>query len=300
MVTDARKPFGSMLTVSGYALASAAGLVPIAPVMGSDFRSLSVQLPVPVYRQTPHPASPVPDQQYEDDVMSVDELDREVTHARHRAYDRLREQAARVGADAVVGVQQVQGSSLSGKLALDLGGLARTVEPGPHPAVVRTVGFQLIGTAARDQRHPSPLPQLSSVSASEFWSLRQGGWRPMDVIGGCAHRFGASLWAGSIGHEVQGSTAVWTAARQAAFAQLKQELLDLPADGVVGIKMEVDHQILDWNQRVEVLGQAQRTRRSMIARQGLLVSVSLIGTAIRRAADQASEEFAAIPMLSLR
>jgi uncharacterized protein YbjQ (UPF0145 family) len=293
------RPFVSTLSVAGYALTSAAGLVPLGAVMGCDVRSLSIQLPLPVYRQAAHPASPVPDHQYEDDVVAVDELDRHVTQARHRAFDHLCAEAARAGADAVLDLRHIQSPLVAATLRVDPGAIVATVRPGPHPYVGRTVDFQLIGTAVRDPANRSHQPQLGSVSAAEFWKLQQGGWRPVGVVGGCAHRFGASLWAGSVAREVHGSTAIWTLARQAAFAQLKDELRELAADGVIGIKTVADHQIVDWNERVELLGRTGRPRRSMVARQGMLVSVSVIGTAVRRVPNGAGNSVSPTRTLGL-
>jgi uncharacterized protein YbjQ (UPF0145 family) len=224
-------------------------------------------------------------------VISIAELDVEVTQARHRAFDRLREEATRAGADAVIGVRQVDGPIASGRLGPELGKLVVAARPGPHPYLTRPLEFQLIGTAVRDPANRSPQPHVSTVSASEFWNLRRGGWHPVGVAGGCSHRFGASMWASSVACEVQGSTAIWATARQAAFEQLKTELSDLAADGVVGVSIDVNHETFDWKQRV---GHSTRDR------QGMLVAVSIIGTAIRRAARPAGDAQGPTRILTLR
>jgi uncharacterized protein YbjQ (UPF0145 family) len=294
-----RKVFGSTLMASGYALVCDAGLVPLAPVMGCDVRSLSIQLPLPVYRQRPHVASPVPDQEYADDVVSLDDLDHEVTAARHRAYDRLREGAVRSSADAIVDVRQVQSPVAYLSRTPDPGKVAAGIRPGPHPYFARILEYQVIGTAVRDQANPCAEPRLSNLSAADLWRLSRAGWQAIDVVGGCAHRFGASLWGGSVKHEVQGSTAVWGAARQAAFAQLKLELARVGADGVLGISMQSDDQIFDWTERVETVGQTGKRRRSRLRRQGILVSVNVLGTAVRRVSAPVGDAAATLRIMDL-
>ncbi len=266
--------------------------------MGCDVRSLSIQLLLPVFRQRPHAVSPAPDEQYEQDVLPVDALDREVTAARHGAYGRLREAAARLRADAVVDVRHIQSQIADLSRAPDLAKVAARGLPGPHPYYARTVDCQVIGTAARDQANRGDKPRLSNLSAADLWKLSRGGWQAIDVVGGCAHRFGASLW-GSVKHEVQGSTAIWGAARRDALAQLKLELGRIRADGVIGIRMEGEHQLFDWTERVESLGQMGNLRHSRLRRQGMLVSVNVLGTAVRRVSESPVDGRAMLSVMDL-
>ncbi len=265
-------PFSSALSVPEFALLDAAQVTPLAPVMGCEIRWLTVTLPIPASRPARKAGSPFQGGRYDGDVTSVESLDAEVRQARHLAFDHLRQEATALGADAVVGVRHVRAPIAPAKASSALGRLAASA--GGAPCVTRSVEYQLIGTAVRDPANRCTEPQVSTLTAADFCKLRLAGWQPAGVVGGCSHQIGRNIWAGSVAREVEGATAIWTTARTQALTRVRAELTEIAADGVIGLDMQTDHQVLELSQRGSTVKGGH----------AVLESVTVIATAIRRAA----------------
>lgn len=259
-------PFSTAFTLAGFALADAAGLKPIATVMGADIRWVSQPLPLP--RRVGGTSS----RWLERAVVAVPELDDQINTAREHAVSRLTAEAAELAADAVIDIHQIPGvidwREVGDKVRL----VARLGAPTAAPRVSRPLEYQLIGTAVRDAANRSETPRLSTVSPADFWKLRQGGWLPVGVVGGCSYRFARALWAGYNAGELPEASRAWAEARAAALDQVRAATVGLAADGVVGIDVQTDHQTIEWRQPATDL-----------EAKGLLVGVNMIATAIARA-----------------
>jgi uncharacterized protein YbjQ (UPF0145 family) len=285
-------PFGSALTVRDFALLEEGKLEPLAPVMGCELRWLSVWLPLPAARPLRQPGSAqrVYGQRWENDVIAVPELDDLVSTTRQRVLGQIKEQAAAVGGDAVVGVRRVPGPIPSHEVTTEVRKRVRSSVPNQSPLFNHALDYQLIGTAVREPASRSEEPALSTLSVAEFAKLRRGGWQPAGVVSGCSHYFGGNVRAGIVAREVEADTETWASARTTAFEQLRAGITELSADGVIGLDVESEH----WSFRLPARG-----RRSQPA-AGVLVRVSAIATAIRRADEPPPDAATPIRILTLR
>jgi uncharacterized protein YbjQ (UPF0145 family) len=280
-------PFGSALSVAEFALLQDAGIAPLAAVMGCNVRWFSMLLPMPTLRPPgrrtwQYNSALLKGNRYEHDVVAVSNLDAAETQSRHAALEQLRAEALALQADAVIGVRRLPGTVSSDEAPR----AAKAWEAlGASPYVTRQITHQIVGTAVREPGNAGPDLRLTALSASDFWKLRCAGWEPVGIVGGCSHQFGSNLWAGFYTHELQGATAIWSSARAAALNQLWSEFAELSADGVVGLTFETRHETFK------------------MARQnppGVLVSIAVTATAIRRAAKPAETPLTPMRILAVR
>lgn len=176
----------------------------------------------------------------------------------------------------------------SHELANEVGRRIRSALPGLTPQLNHSLDYQLVGTAVRDPANRSAEPSLSTLSVAEFAKLRRGGWQPAGVVCGCSHYFGGNVRSGMVAREVEPATEIWTSARTVAFEQLRTAMTDLPADGLIGLSLEREH----WSFRLPGRGREPTT--------GVLVRMSVIATAIRRAAGPAPDPPSPMRILTLR
>jgi hypothetical protein len=207
-------PFGSALSVSEFAALSGAGVSPLGAVMGCDLQELYINLILPVRPRLvnrgparPYGSSVTYGRRYENDVVAIGQLDGFVNDSRHKVLAHLRDEASAFGADAVIGIRQVPTPAAKG-LWSELEGR----HPDRHNVTLgyrRTLDYQLIGTAVRDPEFGSSEPRLTTVSPVAFCKLREAGWRPVGIVGGCSHQFGANVRPGPTATEIAGATALW-------------------------------------------------------------------------------------------
>jgi uncharacterized protein YbjQ (UPF0145 family) len=202
--------FTSDFSVNEFLLVRKAGFEPVGLCVGSCIYHVGVQLANFMQSQE----------------MTV--LSQAMYHARELAMSRMREEAAAMGADGVVGVRL-------------------TVKRMEWDSNV--LEFVAIGTGVvHAQGHttfkgPKGQPFTSDLSGQDFWTLLHAGYRPLEmVMGSCvyhvAHR-GLMKTLGSVGQNVEltnFSQALYDA-REIAMERMQQEAIDASAEGVVGVDL---------------------------------------------------------------
>jgi uncharacterized protein YbjQ (UPF0145 family) len=285
-VSVGRDPFASTLTVSEFALLGAAGVRPLGAVMGCQVDWISEAVELPTLQPRGAAWAPKQSRRYEGDVIPAPNLDAAVTQARHRAFGQLAEEAAAIGADAVIGVHDVPTPHVNDRLRRKPGRLRSSLTAGVY--VSRRLAYQLVGTAICDPANRSDAPQVSTLSVADFCKLRAGGWLPAGVVGGCSHQVTRNIGAGPVAREVEEATAVWQAARAAALEQCRRERDEASADGMIDLDMQTSHQTY------------AAASATAVAHNALLVSVSVLASAIRRASDADPVALAPTKLLMLR
>ncbi|HUZ88671.1 MAG TPA: heavy metal-binding domain-containing protein [Candidatus Acidoferrales bacterium] len=160
------------------------------------------------------------------EAREVDVLSTAMYESRERAMQRLVSEAARVGADGVVGVH----------LDIDFdhwgSGLGE---------------FTALGTAVRHRDRPgsmrTPTGEIftSDLSGQDLWMLLRTGYRPLGlVMGCCVYHYsaqGISQWFGNLNQnaELPNLTSAFYTARELAMDRMQKEALGLGAAGVVGV-----------------------------------------------------------------
>ena len=250
--------FSSDLSVSEYALLHDLDVVPITLVTGSSIYHVGWQN---VYYNAPSEFTTVSDAYNE---------------SRRRALGRLLEEAQTVRADAVVGLRIHQGS---------------------HDWAAGSVEFIAAGTAVRlpeGLRDPSG-PVLTDLDGQGFWQLCSAGIRPVGIVAATSvHYAPAGLQtvraqSGLFGsswrnQELTDYTAGIYAARRRAMGAITEQALALGAEGVVGV--QVDQQV-----------RGHRVSRGGVEREDMIVTLHIIGTAIRE--DASLPRTAAAPRTAL-
>lgn len=263
--------FSSTLSANEFALLSELGPQPVAQLLGASVHQVGWQyLPA--------------DAQWAatDLFCPLDAVARAWADARKNAFDRLREEAREVGADAVVGVQ---------------------LRRGKHDWATRAVDFVVSGTGIRlpdADRAARPAMVLSDLSVQDYWKLSGGGWRPTGLLAatsvffvsqgfGTRWRRRASVTKNQELHEFSDGFA---AARRAVVADLRRQARAASADGVVGVSLS--YEITSGRFTVGSVG-PQRSALSLETvgvggdmpiggaskRTGIVMTVHSVGTAIR-------------------
>ena len=202
--------FTSDFSVNEFLLVRKAGFEPVGLCIGSCIYHVGIQ-----YAGI-----------FKNQEMTV--LSQAMYEARELAMTRMREEAADMGADGVVGVRlEVK------RLEWD----ANVLE------------FVAIGTGVVHAKGhaafkgPGGTPFTSDLSGQDFWTLLHAGYRPLEmVMGSCvyhvAHR-GLFKSMGSIGQNVEltnYSQALYDA-REIAMERMQQEAIKVQAEGVVGMDL---------------------------------------------------------------
>jgi uncharacterized protein YbjQ (UPF0145 family) len=236
--------FTSDLSVAEFALADAIGLRPLGQVMGSSIYHVG-------WQQRPGAWG-----------MQVNALSQELTvvsqawnTARLRAFARLEQEAALVGADAVVGVR---------------------LTVGRHDWAAGAIEYVAVGTAVHidNAAHARP-PVITDLSGQEYWKLRQAGYPPLGVVGASTVHYIVPGWATQ--QAQSGFAASWANqelrdftrgvydARETALGRMTAEALQQGAAGVVG---------------VSTINQIEQREAGGSGRHDLLVTFHVLGTAI--------------------
>ena len=249
--------FTSDLSVGSFALCHELGLKPLAQVMGSSIYQVGYSSTMPgIYAGG--------------FMFELDALSQAWNAVRDLAFGRLAQEAQHVGADAVVGVQISSG--------------AREFTEGAIECVA-------VGTAVRSAARERPRDGsaagtvLTELSVPDFAKLRRAGIETLGVVAWTSV-FYVQSWAagqarggfgmGFLGNqEMTDYTQGIYEAREAVMTRVSAQAASVGASGVVG--MRITHNI-------------QGT-----AQNGLIMSFSAIGTAIR---ESATNHFAA-PKLTI-
>jgi uncharacterized protein YbjQ (UPF0145 family) len=254
--------FTSDLSVAEFALVDAIGLRPLAQVLGSSIYHVG-------WQQRPGTWG-----------IGVNATSQELTvvseawnTARLRAFARLEQEAALVGADAVVGVR---------------------LTIGRHDWAAGAIEYVAVGTAVRvDGADRAGRPALTDLSGQDYWKLRRAGHPPLGVVGASTVHYVVPGWATQ--QAQSGFSASWANqelrdftrgvydARETALGRMTAEARQHGAVGVVG---------------VSIGNQIERRESGSSNRSDLVVTFHVLGTAIGgRGAD--GRDFDVSPRLDL-
>lgn len=247
--------FTSDLSVDEFALVRAVGLRPVAQVMGSSVYHVGFQQLAGGFG------------------LQVGGISQELTvvsqawnTARLRAFARLEQEAALVGADAVVGVRLTIGS---------------------HDWAAGAIEYVAVGTAVRlDAGERAERPALTDLSGQDFCKLWRAGYRPVDVVGATTVHYivpgwatqqaQAGFYASWANQELKDFTRGIYDARETALGRMSAEARKHGAAGVVGVS--IVHRI---EQREAGAGSGNRG--------ALVITFHVLGTAIAERTSDGGE-----------
>jgi uncharacterized protein YbjQ (UPF0145 family) len=220
--------FTSNLSVNEFMLVREAGFAPVSQVMGSCVYHVGWQ-GVPAVRTGPQLLFGATRGGYESGETFELEVPTDAWNtARGRALARLREEARRAGAAAVVGVR-IERSEFSLGSGL--------------------IEFVATGTAVRSERYDlGAEPVLSNLSGQDFAKLVTIGWWPVGLVAGTTvayvmtgwgqQRNAASLIGRMRNQELPDFSRGITTARAGALQRMEREAHALHAHGVVGVSID--------------------------------------------------------------
>lgn len=253
--------FSSDLSSKEYAIAHASGLEPIAQIMGSSV----VQHGWQNYGWA----------SYGGGISEMPAFATPWNLSRDRSFDRLRQEAQFAGADAVIGIELTAGTFLG--------------EPG-------TVEYVVFGTAVRDSQLPHGQrsgPRMCTLDAQDVHKLRRIGAETVAVIGHTsvvvvalsmlANQMMRSWWGNQEMTEV---TEGVYAARHLAMEEVSRQAREAGANNMVisTLTHNIDH---------------REYERPGLAQHFFIVSMHVLGTAIRLGAHAPHPAPLGTPMLSI-
>ncbi len=263
--------FTSTLGVAEFALLTELGPRPLAQLLGASVHRVGFQY-LPAQAQWGGGV-----------FCSLDQVAGAWDEARRHAFGRLTEEAAVAGADAVVGVQ---------------------LRRGEHDWARNTVDYVVSGTGIRtDGPSTTEPPTLSDLSVQDYWKLRSIGWAPAGLVAATAVFFIAQSlamqwtrrWSVTRNQELTDYSAGFSAARKFAVRYLRSQAQTVGATGIVGVTL--DHSVSketlsvgyaeaqmagNLSPTTVALGGTRASGRS--SRDGIVVTIQAVGTAIRRSA----------------
>jgi len=277
----AREGFTSTLSASEFALLSDLGPEPVAQVLGTSVYQVGWQY------------LPPEAQWYGDHFSYLETISAAWNQARADALQRMRAEASSVAADAVVGV---------------------TLRRGKHDWGRRSVDFVASGTAVRlrvgrvggfESGPARPEPMLSNLSVQDYWQLVRGGWNPAGLVAATSACFVsqglARRWRRRLSflrnQELDEFSDGFSGARRSAVDNLRRQARDLGASGVVGASFEYELERRKMTVRgvgrqpsgfsPETIGAVNVVPPfvpfgATSQRAGLMFTVHVVGTAIRR------------------
>jgi uncharacterized protein YbjQ (UPF0145 family) len=264
--------FTSTLTANEFALLSELGPRPLAQVLGACVYKIGWEY-LPAEAQWGG----------SDLFWQLETITQAWTNARRGAFDRLREEARMIGADAVVGV---------------------SLRRGRHDWAKHTVDFVVSGTGIRDPGTAPDVaaaPMLSDLSVQDYWRLSSSGWSPAGLLAATSVVFVSQGFRTRMrrrmsiarNQELLEFSDGFSAARHSAMADLRAQAKAENADGVFGVSFE--YEIGHGKFSVRGVGrQGSHVSQTTVAiggampmggadkRSGVVVTVHAIGTAIRR------------------
>ena len=196
-------------------------------------------------------------------MYELDALSDAWNEVRRRALNRLEQEAAHLGADAVVGVQ---------------------LRTGAHDWAENSIEYMVLGTAVSHREHPQTgkAPVLTELSVADYAKLIQGGFQPAGIVAWSSVFFVAAsqetqMMGGLIGRmgfpenqELREYTQGVYEAREKVVQRMSAQAAQLNASGVVGVRI---------NHSISRVSMGSGTYQ----RGGLMVNFHAIGTAIRQA-----------------
>jgi uncharacterized protein YbjQ (UPF0145 family) len=245
--------FTSNLSVNEFVLTHQCGYEPLGQVMGTSVYHVGFQwMPGQSWGYT-DPMTGLPYSQ-ELGVVTAAYID-----ARERAFGRLRQEAALLHADGVVGVRFE-------RIAGDL------------PA--GTFEFKAVGTAVRRRNAPPSQGDVfvSNLNGQDHWMLRSAGMKPIGFVFGtcCWYQVsgwrnqmvdGGGGWGGSwANRELPDFTQGMYNARELAHERMETEARQLGARGVVGVVIDPEMEFIEAG--------------SNNSRRDLIIKFTIFGTAI--------------------
>jgi len=245
--------FTSNLAASELAALAPSGFRPLTQVMGSCFYNIGWQwLPGSGYGTTGW-STPYQEGQ----TVELETQTEAWNEARRLAVGRLREEAVRAGADAVVGVRLRRGTFdwASGLLE-----------------------FVAVGTAVVSRRYDlGPEPVLSNLTGQEFTALFEHGYWPVGllaattvgyVMSGWTQRSNTTGWrSGRQNQELPDFTNGLSETRAQTVLQLRRQAHEVQAHGIVGVQL--DQSMEDYEREI-----------NHTSYRDLIVTVHATGTAI--------------------
>jgi uncharacterized protein YbjQ (UPF0145 family) len=254
--------FSSDLSAKEYAVAQASGLTPIAQVMGSSV----VQHGWQNYGWS----------SYGGGIQEIPSFATPWNLSRHRAFDRVRQEAEFAAADAVIGIEMTINSFLD--------------QPGNVEYVVFGTAVRETTLAHRDSRSG---PRMCALSGQDVDKLRRIGAETLGVIGHTSVVCVAlsmqanqmmGLWWGN--QEMTEVTQGVYAARHLAMDEVRRQAAAVGANDMVisTLKHTIDHH------EYEGLGYRQHY---------FIVSMHVLGTAIRLGAHEPHPAPLGMPVMSI-
>jgi uncharacterized protein YbjQ (UPF0145 family) len=270
--------FTSDLSINGFALCHQLGLTPLSQVMGSSIYQMGYQEAWGRSRE----GGPLG--LGGTFMIELDTLSQALNEVRTRALDRLAEEALRIDADAVVGVETRAGESELGARA---GGGQLALE------------HMVLGTAVkradsrRDRSSGIGQPILTELSVADYALLLRAGIEPAGIVAWSAvffagYSFGVGGGLMSMGmsgatqnFELSEFTQAFYGARESVMTQITRQADSLGAAGVVGVR--IGHTARPHTLRGGMGGTIGGYGGREI--QGLMVTFNAIGTAIHQHED---------------
>jgi uncharacterized protein YbjQ (UPF0145 family) len=207
------KLFTSDLSVNEFVLARDAGCQPIAQLMGSSIYHIGQ----------------IPDYKGKTAELTVISDGHRVS--RRRALSRLWQEAALVGADAVIGAH------LRDRM-ITMGARGKGGDDGGE-----VIEFTVVGTAVRAPwlTHPKGEPIVTDLSGQDLWALVQDGWEPCGFFFDFCKFHGWHVTSGpSGGGEVVAANNVVETARKLVMDRVYAQGREAQAEFVVGSDLTID------------------------------------------------------------
>ncbi len=153
----------------------------------------------------------------------LDVITRAYYEARHLAFGRLQQEAALLGATGVVGIR---------------------LERKEYDWGEGLIEFAAIGTAIREKdvepQSVTDKPFLSDLSGTDFWMLRQAGFRPVGFTFGNCTYYENSITYDWGNYERREYTQAVYRARALAIGRMEAEAHAVAATGIVGADVEIE------------------------------------------------------------
>lgn len=291
----------SDLSVSELLLVEQSGFEALGQVMGTSVYHVGIQWASGAWRNSAWSSGT----SYEFDVLT-----RAFYSARHLALARLSEEAALLGATAVVGVRLKRESIGWGSDLLEFSAIGTAIREADVSAASTSGASSAqapLPSAFRASAGPPstsawpaiPAVCLSDLSGQEFWKLRAAGFRPVGIAtGNCTYYtipswstqnvtrggfFGMGSWQNV---ELPDYTQSLYTARELAMSRMEHEAASVGGTGIVGVTLEMDAE----PRHVEINNQT---------RLDMLFHFTTIGTAIAPFAGPAPKPQVALT-ISLR
>jgi uncharacterized protein YbjQ (UPF0145 family) len=241
-----KKLFTSDLSVNEFLMARDVGCEPIAQVMGTSIYHIGQ----------------IPD--YKGATAELTTISNAHRDSRRFAVSRLAQEAALVGADAVIGAQLRE-------RMITMGARGKGGDDGGE-----VIEFTVVGTAVRAPFlvHPPGQPIVTDLSGQDLWALAMEGWAPCCFLFEFCRYHGWHVTSGSGGYgELEDAKAVVESARKIAAQRVMEQAASFGAEFVVGSDLSV-------KVREVPCGYAS------CKQDDLDVDVSWFGTGIRRTAER--------------